>query len=335
MTAALDGTPETWLNAAREVLSVEMEGIGAVRDGLNVGFVQSLETLAGCTGRVVLTGVGKSGLIARKIAATFSSTGTAAFFLHPVEGAHGDLGMVRRDDVVLALSNSGETEELLALLPSLRGLGCRIISMTGASDSSLARQSDIVLCCRVPKEACALGLAPTASTTAALALGDALAVCLIRWKGVDACAFQRTHPGGALGRRLCLEVRQVMRRGDLPVAGEDTDFLEGLSVLDKGGLGVVVVVDGAGRVSGVVTDGDVRRLLLRGQAQGGRSMADVMTRRPHCVLPAHQVGEVLDIMEKRAITTLPVVDSEGRLEGVAHLHDLLGKGSVRFGAVAG
>jgi arabinose-5-phosphate isomerase len=314
----------------REVLDIEIAGLNAVRGQLGQGFVDAVHALATCQGRVVITGIGKSGLVGRKIAATLSSTGTPAFFLHPVEGAHGDLGMIRSEDVVLAISNSGETDELNTILPAIRSLGVCIVSMTGNEHSSLARQSDIILKIHVPKEACPMGLAPTASTTASLAVGDALAVCLIHWKRFDARDFQRCHPGGALGQRLRLSIREVMHKDNIPFVREKTPLSQALKVLNQGGLGTVVVVDGQGGLSGILTDGDVRRLVCQGLPALEVSVNLVMTQSPRSVRPEQTAALALDIMEAAAITVLPVIDHNNTLLGIVHLHDLLGKGRVKF-----
>ncbi len=324
--------PDDWLTLGREVLDIEIAGLNAVRAQLGQGFIDAVHTLATCQGRVVVTGIGKSGLVGRKIAATLSSTGTPAFFLHPVEGAHGDLGMIRAEDVVLAISNSGETDELNAVLPTMRSLGVCIVGMTGHEHSSLAMQSDIILKVHVPKEACPFGLAPTASTTAALAVGDALAVCLIHWKRFDACDFQRRHPGGALGQRLRLSIRDVMHKEDIPIVGETTPLSQALEVLNQGGLGTVVVVDGNRGLRGILTDGDVRRLVCQGLLTLDAPVDQVMTRGPRSVRPEQTAALALDIMESATITVLPVIDHENTLSGMVHLHDLLGKGRIKFSA---
>ncbi len=321
---------EDWLALGREVLDVEISGLTAVRDELGQGFLDALTALAECPGRVVVIGLGKSGLVGRKIAATLSSTGTPAFFLHPVEGAHGDLGMIRPEDVALAISNSGETDELNAILPTLRSLGVRIVGLTKNEHSTLAALSDIVVKVAVPREACPLGLAPTASTTAALAVGDALAVCLIHWKRFDACAFQRCHPGGALGQRLRLNIKDVMHRENLPVVRSGTRLSRTLAALNNGGLGTVAVVNAEGLLTGILTDGDVRRLVCQDRLDIESAVEHVMTTAPRSVSPDQTAALALDIMESAAITVLPVVDPSGVLLGMVHLHDLLGKGGVKF-----
>jgi arabinose-5-phosphate isomerase len=322
---------EQWLELAREVLQIEIEGVQAVRDGLGQGFVSALTLIASCTGRVVVSGVGKSGLVGRKIAATLSSTGTPAFFLHPVEGAHGDMGMISQEDVVLAISNSGETDELNAIVPCLRSLGARIVALCGNPNSTLAEQSDIVLDCRIPREACPLGLAPTASTTAALALGDALAVCLIKWKSFEAKDFKRFHPGGFLGQRLSRNVRELMHATDLPMVPTGATLQEALHELNRGGLGTAVVVGEGNRLLGILTDGDVRRMVCRGQMNLSGQVDEAMIKSPKSARVDQTAGEVMDILEAGAITVLPIVDDDMVLVGLIHLHDLLGKGKLKFG----
>ena len=319
-----------WLQRGRDVLDIEAEGIRAVRDRLGPSFEAALALLAGCRGRVVVTGLGKSGLVGRKLAATFSSTGSPAFFLHPVEGAHGDMGSLKADDVVIAISNSGETDELNAILPSLRAIGTPIIALTGRADSSLGRGADIVLDCGVPREACPLGLAPTASTTAVLALGDALAVCLIDWKSFTENDFLRYHPGGSLGQRLRLRVAELMHTEGIPVVNEEAVCEEAVLALDKGGFGAVALTDGGGRLTGILTDGDVRRAVLRGTYGPRVGVTHIMTRNPRFARQTQSVAELIDIMEQKAITVLPITDDDHRLVGLVHLHDLLGKGGVTF-----
>lgn len=329
LDSAVPDSPASWLELAREVLDIEIEGLEAVRGQLNGGFTEALARLGACTGRVVVTGIGKSGLVGRKIAATLSSTGSPAFFLHPVEGAHGDLGMIRPEDVVLALSNSGETDELNTLLPALKSLGAAIICLTAEPGSTLARMSDVVIEARVPREACPLGLAPTASTTAALAVGDALAVCLMRMKDFGKGDFKRVHPGGALGARLSQPVSCLMRSENLPLADEATPLALALQTLSAGGYGLLAVTGPDGLV-GVLTDGDVRRMLVKRGFDPAAPVRDFMTKNPQSVPSATSAAQVLDLMEARQITVLPVLAQDGALAGLVHLHDLLGKGRVRF-----
>ena len=319
-----------WLIAGREVLDIEIEGLAAVRDALGESFSRAVEALSACTGRIAVCGLGKSGLVGRKLAATFSSTGTSAFFLHPVEGAHGDLGALRAQDIVLAISYSGETLELNALLPAIRDLGCLIIALTGNPASGLAQNADITLNCHVPREACAMNLAPTASTTATLALGDALAVCLSESKSFSESDFLKVHPGGALGQRLRLKAEEVMHRADIPTTGPETTIAEALHILDAGGFGAVIVIDATRHLKGILTDGDVRRAARHDRLQGNLPVAGIMTVNPKCGRTGQSAAELLDIMESKAITVLPVVDAEQRLSGIIHLHDLLGKGVLKF-----
>ncbi len=318
---------------ARQVLDIEIEGLRAVSEQIDGGFSQTLELMGKCKGRVVVCGIGKSGLVGRKIAATLASTGTPSFFLHPVEGAHGDMGMLRPEDVVLAISNSGETDELNAILPSMKSLGVAVVGMTGGLDSTLARLSDILLPVHVEREACPLGLVPTASTTAALAMGDALAVCLMQMNGFDQKDFRRVHPGGSLGQRLSLPVVEFMHTDDLPVVNVEVTLGSALSVLDSGGFGLVVLLDklDKGSVSGVISDGDVRRMVCSQTIDTKLPAATVMTVNPRTVEAGESSAHVLDVMETHQITVLPVTAGDGRFLGLVHLHDLLGKGRLRFG----
>jgi len=324
----MDGTRD-WGALGREVIDIEVDGLASVASRLDGSFSRAVEIIAACEGRVAVTGLGKSGLVGRKIAATLSSTGTPAYFLHPVEGAHGDLGLIRPGDVVLAISNSGETDELNAIIPSLRTLGALIIAITGRIDSTLASMADVVIDSGVPREACPHNLAPTASTTAQLAIGDALAVCLIERKEFREEDFQRCHPGGALGRRLAQKVTAVMHAADLPVVIEGTPLFEALRVMSKGKLGFLAVL-GDGLLAGVLTDGDVRRLAVAGQLDMSAPVAQIMTRGGLRLSPDQSAAEAMDIMEERQVTVLPIVDDSGRLVGMVHLHDLLGKGRFKF-----
>ena len=324
------GAQTDWLAKAREVLDIEAQGLAAVRDRLDGSFVRALELMASCSGRVVVTGLGKSGLVGRKIAATLSSTGTPSFFLHPVEGAHGDLGMIRREDVIVAISNSGETDELNNILPSLKSLAGYVISLTGGLRSTMARLSDVVIDTSVPCEACPLGVAPTASTTAALAVGDALAVCLIEWKSFALEDFRRFHPGGALGQRLTKNVEELMRSSQLPVVPSGVSLGQALTVLNEGRLGCVCVLDPSGRLVGLLTDGDVRRLVCANRLLMDDVVDSVMNASPLHASPGQKAAEVLDLMESRAITVLPVVTPDRTLAGMVHMHDVLGQGRVKF-----
>ncbi len=319
-----------WITRGREVLDIEIEGLRSVQDRMGPSFAQAVELLAACPGRVVLTGIGKSGLVGRKMAATFSSTGTPAFFLHPVEGAHGDLGSIREGDVIIAISYSGKTYELNAILPALRSLGARIIAITGGAHSPLAALADVTLDAFVPREACPMNLVPTTSTTATLALGDALAVCLIDRKAFTASDFKRFHPGGTLGERLRLSVSDIMHTEGLPLVGGGASLAEALAVLDQGGLGAVVVVGEDRELLGILTDGDVRRAVCRDGLDTAGSVSALMTANPRHALPGQSAAELIEIMERKMITVLPVVNDSHRLVGLVHMHDLLGKGQVKI-----
>jgi arabinose-5-phosphate isomerase len=334
VSEAMESGPDPFqdvLDIAREVLQIEAEGILHLMERLDQSFVAAVQWIFEAKGRVIVTGIGKSGIVGRKIVATLSSTGTPALFLHPVEAMHGDLGMVRNEDVVLALSNSGETDELNIILPSLRNIGTRIISFVGNVHSTLARYSDLVVYSGVPREACPLGLAPTASTTAMLAMGDALAVALIRKRNFQVQDFRRNHPGGHLGERLQVPIRDLMRRGDdIPKVGIDTSVLEAVEEMQHKGLGATLVVGPEGRLKGIFTDGDLRRAMRRFADLGGKKMGDVMSRGCRTIRVDHSVADGLEMMEHYLITVLPVVDADERLQGILHLHDLLGKGRIRF-----
>lgn len=320
-----------WVKAAKEVFALEAESLEAVKNRIGGEFADAVEILAGCMGRVVVMGLGKSGLVGRKIAATLSSTGTASFFMHAVEGAHGDLGSIRAGDVVICISYSGKTAEVVAVMPALRGLGAKLVSITGGGPASpMAKLADVTLDVSIPKEACPNDLAPTSSTTATLVMGDALAVCLMRAKAFTAEDFKKYHPGGTLGQRLGLKIAEIMHTRDLPVVPESAGLAEAVAVQDKGGLGAVLVVDAAGKLSGIVTDGDIRRAVSRGNFDPKGSVTALMTKNPRHGNVDNSVAELLDMMEKNAITVLPVTDSGARLAGVIHLHDLLGKGTVHF-----
>jgi arabinose-5-phosphate isomerase len=323
----MGGGDRAAVGAAQRVFAIEIEGLRAVANRLDDNFERAVETIFACKGRVVVTGMGKSGLVCRKIAATMASTGTAAFFLHAAEGVHGDLGMFARGDVCLAFSNSGKTQELLSLLPSVRRLGLPVIAVTGDAQSPLARDADIVLDVGVPQEACPLGLAPTASTTAAMAIGDALAVAVLERRGFSEQDFAQLHPGGTLGRKL-LRVSDVMAAHDsVPCVTPELPMRATLEAITKGTLGVVAVVDGAGALSGVLTDGDVRRAALRHGSFENLTAADVMSRTPKTIAATSLAAEALGIMEARAITSLFIVDpATRRPRGIVHLHDLLKAG---------
>ncbi len=319
------------IEAARQVLRIEEEGLAAVRERLGEEFVQAVEVILASPGRLVITGIGKSGIIGQKISATLNSTGTPSFFLHPVEAMHGDLGMLMPGDVVLAISYSGETAELNSLLASLKERGNNIIAMTGGKSSSLASAADIVLDIKVPQEACPLGLAPTASTTATLAMGDALSVVLLNRKKFQAEDFRQNHPGGSLGQRLKVRVTEVMLTGDdIPVIFSDGSASDAVQVLNEKNKGVVLVIDAENNILGIVTDGDVRRAVVSAQGLQGVRATDFMTTNPICIEELQLAADALSIMQKHEITALPIVDKSRKLLGLLHLHNLLGKGEFRF-----
>ncbi|MCA1959932.1 MAG: KpsF/GutQ family sugar-phosphate isomerase [Desulfomonile sp.] len=315
---------------ARQVLDIEIEGIRCVKDQLDNRFDKCVDLLYSLRGRIIITGVGKSGLIGRKIAATFTSTGSPAIFLHPLEGLHGDVGIVGRDDALLAISNSGETAEITTLAATVKRRQARIIAMTGVGSSTLARMADLVLDSRVPREACPLNMAPTASTTATLAIGDALAVALMVRRGFRKEDFIKHHPGGSLGERLNLKVQDIMLdRRAAPEVAETASLHEILASINEQNLGFTLVTSGD-RLVGIITDGDLRRALLDGEHVYGRRAADLMTKDPLSIRDDRTAAEALEIMERKLITALAVLDRSGTLVGVIHLHDLLGRGEVRF-----
>ena len=321
-----DYTDEGLVELGRQALNVEIDGLRAQVPRLGTDFARACRICLNCRGRIVVTGMGKSGHIGGKIAATLASTGTPAFFVHPGEASHGDIGMITRDDAVLALSNSGETAEILTILPVIKRLGVPLIAFTGNSDSALARIATVHLDIRVPAEACPLNLAPTASTTAALAVGDALAVALLKARGFTEQDFVRSHPAGALGRRL-LYVKDVMRTGkQIPTVRADTTLAEGLQEVTSKGLGMTAIVDDSMRVLGVFTDGDLRRALDRGADFRATRIDQVMSSGPKSVLPSTLAAEAVHLMETHRITSLIVLDDKGKLVGVLHVHDLLRAG---------
>ena len=309
------------LAIARKVLQTEAAAVLALVDRLDERFERAIRLLLACRGRVIVTGMGKSGIICRKVAATLSSTGTPAHFLHPAEAIHGDLGVIQADDLVIALSNSGETEELLRLLETIKRLGARLITISGNDASTLAQASDVSLDCRVSEEACPMNLVPTASTTAALALGDALAMTLLVAKGFREEDFASLHPRGALGKRL-LRAGQVMHAGDTaPTVTMSTPIKDAVREMSLKGLGMTCVVD-EGRLVGVITDGDLRRHMNQSANLLDLAAKDVMTRNPVTIGRGTLATEVLNVLEQRKITSIVVVDQDQRVEGVVHLHDL-------------
>ena len=312
------------LELGRRVLRIEAEAVAALAERIDDTFLRALNLILGCRGRVIVSGIGKSGHIARKIAATLASTGTPAYFVHPAEASHGDLGMITRDDVLIALSNSGESEELLTIVPSVKRQGGKLISITGNPESSLAREADIHLDARVKEEACPLNLAPTASTTAALALGDALAVALLDARGFGADDFARSHPGGTLGRRLLTHVRDIMRVGaDLPVVGETASLAEALLEMTRGGMGMTAILDAERRVVGIYTDGDLRRTMERVTDFRNTKVAAVMTANPRTIGADRLAVEAVEMMESHRISQLLVTDPQGVLIGALTMHHLM------------
>ncbi|SNY76242.1 arabinose-5-phosphate isomerase KdsD [Enterobacter sp. CC120223-11] len=314
--------------AGLEVLEIEREGLAQLDQYINQDFILACEKIAYCGGKVVVMGMGKSGHIGRKMAATFASTGTPSFFVHPGEAAHGDLGMVSPQDVVIALSNSGESNEVLALIPVLKRLQVPLICVTSRPESSMAKAADIHLCVSVPKEACPLGLAPTSSTTAALVMGDALAVALLKARGFTAEDFALSHPGGALGRKLLLRVNDIMHTGDeIPHISPDATLRDALLEITRKNLGMTVICDDEMKIEGIFTDGDLRRVFDMGVDVRNLSIAEVMTRGGVRVRPGILAVDALNLMQSRHITCVMVADGD-HLLGVIHMHDLLRAGVV-------
>ena len=318
-------TDERLRDIARRVLELEAQGILALVPKLDHRFAEAVQQLHACAGRVIVTGIGKSGLIGRKIAATLASTGTPAYFLHPAEGAHGDLGMLARGDVLLALSNSGETDELLAIMPGVKRLGVPTVLLTGRPDSALARMCEVVLDVAVPQEACPMNLAPTSSTTAALAMGDALAMALLELRGLRPDDYADLHPGGALGWRSLIRVRDLMHRGDaVPRVTVDALLKDIVEEMTAKSLGMTTVVDADGALIGVITDGDLRRLMQVGEPVGPMRAGEIATRTPKTIAPDALAAHALTVMETSGpITSLIVLDDRRRPAGVIHLHDIL------------
>ncbi len=312
------------LELARRVLAIEADAISALAARLDEHFLSALSLILERKGRVLVTGIGKSGHIARKIASTLSSTGTPAYFMHPAEASHGDVGMIDEGDVVIALSNSGESEELIGILPAVKRRGARLIALTGRPESTLARQADALLDAAVAQEACPLNLAPTASTTAALALGDALAVALLDARGFSAEDFHRSHPGGTLGRRLLSLVGDVMRRGEeVPAIPPEATLKQAIVEMSRGRLGMTAVIDAGRRVLGIFTDGDLRRVLENTTTDvNATRIGEVMTRSPRTIAPQALAAEAVRLMELHKINQMLVVDERGLLVGALNMHDL-------------
>lgn len=319
------------INQAVEVLRIEAEGVLNLIDRLDDNFVRMVDLICASEGRVIISGIGKSGLVGRKIVATLNSTGTNSIFLHPVEAMHGDLGMVGRDDIFLAISNSGETEELNVLIPSIRRLGCSVVAFTGNKKSTLANHSDVVIDVGVEKEACPLGLAPTSSTTAVLAMGDALAVVLINKKHFKSSDFRKFHPGGALGQRLSNKVEDIMLTGEaIPWVYEKTPMQDAIPVMDRLKLGVILILNRDKMLTGIITDGDIRHCISQHKEILNCAVDDIMTRSPRAIEADLPVYDALNMMELHQITVLPVIDRAAGVLGILHLHDILGKGAFKF-----
>ena len=311
------------ISSAREVLDIEASAICALKERLDSAFVRAIELILNCRGRVVVCGIGKSGHVGRKIASTLASTGTPAFFVHAAEASHGDLGMIAQDDIFIAVSNSGESAELLVIVPLIKRRGAKLIVMTGRFDSSLAVEADVCLYASAAKEACPLNLAPTASTTAALALGDALAVALMKARGFSDQDFASSHPGGKLGKQLLTHVHDVMRSGAaLPFVTHNATLSDALLEMTRGRMGITAILDDAEHVVGIFTDGDLRRALPAITDFHGTRIADIMTRAPRTIRPDRLAVEAVQIMEQYKVNQLLVVDANQRLIGALNMHDL-------------
>ncbi|MEA3279207.1 MAG: KpsF/GutQ family sugar-phosphate isomerase [Thermodesulfobacteriota bacterium] len=319
------------IDEAIEVLKIEAEGILKLADRIDDSFQKMVDHICNAKGRVIVGGIGKSGIVGRKIVATLNSTGTRSLFLHPVEAMHGDLGIVSGNDIFLALSNSGETDELNILVSSIRRIGCIVIAFTGDKNSTLAKHSDIVIDVGVEREACPLGLVPTASTTALLAMGDALAVVLINKKNFKPSDFKKIHPGGMLGQRLSSKVKDIMLTGEsVPLVSIGASMDEAIKIIDHLELGTVIVVRDDNILAGIITDGDIRRCVAKKRPVYELSVEDVMSKKPRAVGPDSPAYDALNIMERHEITILPIIDSSGKVVGILHLHDILGKGDFKF-----
>lgn len=319
------------IKQAKEVLKIEAQGILSLVDRVGPEFEKAIETIMKAKGRVILAGMGKSGLVARKIAATLNSTGTPSQFLHPAEAIHGDLGMVTSDDVVVAISNSGQTAEINNILPMLKKIGAKIIGFTGGMDSPMAEACDLVIDVGVEREACPMGMAPTASTTAALAMGDALAVVLINRRHFNQDDFKRFHPGGSLGERLAVKVREIMLTNDrIPMVPLGSKVQQVIEEIDAKKVGATLIIGKDRKLAGIVSDGDLRRALLRHKNIHGMKIEDIMSPSPKTIDESQTAAEALELMELNAITHLVIVDKHNRVKGVVHLHDLLGRKDFRI-----
>jgi arabinose-5-phosphate isomerase len=317
------------LAEGRRVLRIEARAVQTLVDRLDVEFAKAVDLLLRCKGKVVVSGMGKSGLVGQKIAATMASTGTPSFFLHPAEGIHGDLGMLGRADVLIAISNSGETQEILQLLPYVERMGIPVVSMTGRMNSTLAKNSDVALDVSVAEEACPMGLAPTASTTATLAMGDALAVVLLQKRGFKEEDFAQFHPGGTLGRRLLVRVKDLMHGGtEMPMVSDAVPATAAILEITAKKLGMTTVTDASGRLAGIITDGDLRRFVQQGGDFAKATAGDLASRNPKTIGPDDLAAKAVERMERYSITTLVVTEGERKISGVIHLHDLLKHGIV-------
>jgi arabinose-5-phosphate isomerase len=327
LTNTIDLSEKTIIELAKEVFQIEASSISTLIDRLDNTFIDAVDLLCRCKGRVIVTGMGKSGLIGKKIAATFSSTGTPSFYLHPAESTHGDSGVITREDIILAISNSGETGELLQLLPLIKRFDIKLIAMTGKLNSTLSLRSDITLDISVEKEACPMGLAPTASTTATLAMGDALAVCLLKKRGFTPEDFLLFHPSGSLGKGLLYKAEDLMLSGEkLPVIEIDKKFQDAIIEISNKKLGIAVVVDKDKKILGILTDGDIRRTILKYTDISSLTVKDVMTYNPKTIERDALAAKALQIMEKYSITSIIVSDNNNVVEGIIHIHDLLKAG---------
>ncbi len=324
------------IEQARQVLKIEAQGILGLVERIGPAFQKAVDLILNAKGRVILTGMGKSGLIARKIVATLNSTGTPALFLHPAEAIHGDLGMVTGDDIVLAISNSGRTEEINKILPILRNMGAKVITFTGALDSPMAKTCDVAIDVGVEREACPMGLAPTASTTAALAMGDALAVALISRRRFSQDDFRRFHPGGGLGERLAVKIKEVMLTDDhIPMVPMGSPIQRALEEINAKGIGATLVTEKDRTLTGIVCDGDLRRALLKKKDIYTLKVEQIMSPVPKTVAEDQTAAEALGLMELYAITHLAIVDGDKKVKGIVHLHDLLGRQEFRINAGIG
>lgn len=323
----INKTQSDIIEKAKNVLDIELNAIKRIKDNLDKNFEEAIELIYACKGRVVVTGMGKSGLVGRKISATLSSTGTPSFFMHPAEGSHGDFGAMMKGDIILAISNSGETQEILSLLPIVKRSNITLISLTGKMNSTLAQKSTVALDISVDKEACPLGLAPTASTTATLALGDAIAVVLLQKRNFTPEDFLKFHPSGKLGKGLLWTVEELMHQGnDLPLVNENTAFHKSLSTITDKKLGMTVVTDNDNKLTGIITDGDIRRALSKTPDTSKLLVKEVMTKSPRTINKDALAATALQQMENYSITSIVIVDSNNKPEGVLHIHDLLKTG---------